>query len=33
MRTIFNLFSFYRRRGAGVYVAARRALHVYRNGF
>lgn len=33
MNTIFKLFGFYRRGGASVYRAARKALHVYRNGF
>ena len=33
MLTIFNLFRFYRRRGASASAAARQALHVYRNGF
>ncbi len=33
MRTIFHLFRFYRSQGAGTVNAARRAMHVYRNGF
>lgn len=33
MRTIYHLFRFYRRQGAGAYGAASKALHVYRNGF
>jgi hypothetical protein len=33
MRTIFNLYRYYRRQGAGTCSAARRAVHVYRNGF
>lgn len=33
MRTLFHLYRFYRRRGAGAYVAVRRAVHVYHNGF
>lgn len=33
MRTIYNLYRYYRRQGAGARDAARRAVHVYRNGF
>ena len=33
MRTIFNLYCTYRRCGASIFFATRRAIHVYRNGF
>jgi hypothetical protein len=33
MRTIYNLFRYYRRRGASNIAAARNALRVYHNGF
>jgi hypothetical protein len=33
MRTIYHLFRFYRKQGASACLAARRAVHVYRNGF
>ena len=33
MRTVFNLFRFYRRRGATTMAAARQALTVYHHGF
>jgi hypothetical protein len=33
MRTVLHLYFYYRRCGASTATAARRALHVYRNGF
>lgn len=33
MRTVYNLFRFYRRRGASTIAAAKNALHVYHHGF
>lgn len=33
MRTIYNLFRYYRRRGASTIAAARNALRVYHHGF
>lgn len=33
MLTVYQLYRFYRRRGATTVVAARRALHVYHHGF
>lgn len=33
MRTVYNLFRYYRRRGASTIAAARNALRVYHQGF
>lgn len=33
LRTIYNLYRFYRRRGASIIKAYQRAQYVYENGF